>query len=180
MSGSGISWDICKSARHSRQITTPAPHHSAFLQAGCPSCRPTNSVKALKAEEAGAVKSVKWLLFPVCTPAIYYTLTQSQTLQCNSFLQKFWNSFIIGYSPLRFTNYCKYTVNIPSVVWRCWLGGRKGIRPVKNWVVGCWRGYLSGARCRLAYGPTDATATHCLLLQSNPDWFNLSGTGSPG
>jgi len=28
-----------------------------------------------------------------------------------------------------------------------------------------WRGYLSGARCRLAYGPADATATHCLLLQ---------------
>jgi len=40
---------------------------------------------------------------------------------------------------------------IPSVLWRCWLGGRKGIRPVKNWVEGCWRGYLSAARCRLAY-----------------------------
>jgi len=53
---------------------------------------------------------------------------------------------------------------VPSVLWRCWLGGRKGIRPVKNWVVGCWRGYLSGARCRLAYGPADGTATHCLLL----------------
>jgi len=26
-------------------------------------------------------------------------------------------------------------------------------------------GYLSGVRCRLAYGPADATATHCLLLQ---------------
>jgi len=26
-------------------------------------------------------------------------------------------------------------------------------------------GYLSGARCRLAYGPADGTATHCLLLQ---------------
>jgi len=26
-------------------------------------------------------------------------------------------------------------------------------------------GYLSTARCRLAYGPADATATHCLLLQ---------------
>ena len=26
-----------------------------------------------------------------------------------------------------------------SVLWCCWLGGRKGIRPVKNWVVGCWR-----------------------------------------
>jgi len=26
----------------------------------------------------------------------------------------------------------------------------------------------------------DSTATHCLLLQSNPDWFYLSGTGSLG
>ena len=47
VSGSGISWAICKSAPHSRRITTPAPHCSVFLQAGCPSCRPTNSVKAL-------------------------------------------------------------------------------------------------------------------------------------
>jgi len=68
--------------------------------------------------------------------------------------------------------YCTRTITIslssawfPSVLWRCWLGGRKGIWPVKNWVVGCWRGYLSGAQCRLAYGPADATATHCLLLQ---------------
>ena len=30
-------------------ITTPATHHSSFLQSGCPSCRPTNSVTALKA-----------------------------------------------------------------------------------------------------------------------------------
>jgi len=37
------------SAPRSRQITTPAAHHSVFLKAGCPSCHPTNSVKALKA-----------------------------------------------------------------------------------------------------------------------------------
>ena len=49
VSGSGISWATCKSAPRSRQITMPVPHHSVFLQAGCPSCRPTNSVKALKA-----------------------------------------------------------------------------------------------------------------------------------
>jgi len=49
VSGSGISWAICKSAPSSRQIITPAPHHSVFLQAGRPSCSPTNSVKALKA-----------------------------------------------------------------------------------------------------------------------------------
>jgi len=50
--------------------------------------------------------------------------------------------------------------------------GRKGIRPVKNWVVGCWHGYLSGARCRFAYCPTDATATHYLLLQ----WIQIDFT----
>ena len=64
----------------------------------------------------------------------------------------------------------------PSVLWRCWLGGRKGIRPVKNWVVGCWHSYLSGARCRLAYGPADTTATHCLLLSRLvlPFWYRLT------
>ena len=48
VSGSGIIWAICKSAPCSRQTTTLAPHYSVFLQAGCPSCHPTNSVKALK------------------------------------------------------------------------------------------------------------------------------------
>ena len=42
VSGSGISWAICSS-----QITMPAPHHSVFLQARCPSCRPANSAKAM-------------------------------------------------------------------------------------------------------------------------------------
>ena len=32
MSGSGISWAICKSAPCSRQITLPAPHHSFFTR----------------------------------------------------------------------------------------------------------------------------------------------------
>jgi len=31
-----------------------------------------------------------------------------------------------------------------SVLLQCWLGGRKGIWPVKNWMVGCWHGYLTG------------------------------------
>jgi len=30
VSGSGISWAVCKSAPCSRQITMPAPHHSVF------------------------------------------------------------------------------------------------------------------------------------------------------
>ena len=58
-------------------------------------------------------------------------------------------------------------LNNKDRLWRCWLGGSpQGIWPVKNWLVVCWHGYPSGARCRFAYGPADATtATHCLLLQ---------------
>jgi len=43
--------------------------------------------------------------------------------------------------------------------------GHLGIWPVKNWVVGCWYGCLSVARCRFAYGPADATVIQYLLLQ---------------
>ena len=60
------------------------------------------------------------------------------------------------------------------------VGQQEGHPACKNWVVWCWRGYLSGARCRLAYGPADATVTHCLLLQWNPDCFYLYGAGSSG
>jgi len=44
------------------------------------------------------------------------------------------------------------------------IGRQEGRPACKNRVVGCWCGYLPEARCRLAYGPADATATHCLLL----------------
>ena len=45
------------------------------------------------------------------------------------------------------------------------VGRQEGHPACKKRVVGCWHGCLCGARCRLAYGPADATATHCLLLQ---------------
>jgi len=44
VSGSGISWAICKSAPNSRQITTPAPHHSVFNRLDTlPAAQPTVS-----------------------------------------------------------------------------------------------------------------------------------------
>ena len=44
MSGSGISWAICKSAPCSRQITMPAPHHSVFYRPDAlPAAQPTAS-----------------------------------------------------------------------------------------------------------------------------------------
>jgi len=54
------------------------------------------------------------------------------------------------------------------------LGGRKGIRPVKK-LSGVVLAWLSVWReVKLACGPADSTAAHCLFLQ-----FDLSGTGSP-
>ena len=84
----------------------------SFLQTGCPSCRPTNSVKALKIQSVASQ----------------------------------WH-------------------NKPFSALTLLAGRQEGHPACKNWVVGCWHGYLSGTRCRLAYGPADATATHCLLLQ---------------
>jgi len=75
-------------------------------------------------------------------------------------------------------NFCLYTSCLQCFDAVAWVAGRHPA--CKNRVVGCWRDYLPGARCRLAYGPADATATHCPLLHKNPDWCYLSGTGSPG
>ena len=44
VSGSGISWAICKSAPSSRLITVPAPHHSGFYRPDAlPAAQPTAS-----------------------------------------------------------------------------------------------------------------------------------------
>ena len=44
VSGSGISWAICESTPRSRQITTPAPHHSVFYRPDAlPAAQPTAS-----------------------------------------------------------------------------------------------------------------------------------------
>ena len=54
------------------------------------------------------------------------------------------------------------------------VGRQEGHAACKNWVVGCYHGYLSGARCRLAYGPADASATaHSLSLASVKSWLVL-------
>jgi len=58
---------------------------------------------------------------------------------------------------------------LPSVLWRCWLGGRKGNRPVKNWVVGCWRGCLEWG-----------ADLHIAQQMPLPSTISCSGTCSPG
>jgi len=65
------------------------------------------------------------------------------------------------------------------VIWHCWLGSRKGIWPVKTWVVRYWCGYLSGVRCKWFAYQADATATPSSLAPVKYRMVYLSGAGLP-
>ena len=61
------------------------------------------------------------------------------------------------------------------------VGQQEGHPACKNWVVGCWRGYLSGERCRLAHGPAAATATQPSLASVKSRLvFSFLVPASPG
>ena len=63
--GSGISWAICKSAPRSRQITTPAPHHSVFT--GRMPFLPPN--QQCQSTEGKNIKSMQFLIIVVARSA---------------------------------------------------------------------------------------------------------------
>jgi len=48
VSGSGISWSVCKSAPSSRQTTMPAPHHSVFLTGRMPFLPPNQQCQSIE------------------------------------------------------------------------------------------------------------------------------------
>jgi len=66
-----------------------------------------------------------WHFFTFCV--IDTTL---YTLNCQSHI---FEVLFVGHFFVSFTLH----LLLPSVLWHCWLGDRKGIQPVKNWVVGC-------------------------------------------
>jgi len=73
---------------------------------------------------------------------------------------------------------------MPSVLWCCWLGSKKGIRPVKTewWDAGMVMCLAQGADLHMAQlMPLPLTIScfnKCRLVL--PSWFYLSGAGSPG
>ena len=52
VSGSGISWAICKSAPRSRQITMPAPHNSSFFTGRMPFLPPNQQCQCTEGKRA--------------------------------------------------------------------------------------------------------------------------------
>ena len=58
VSGSGISWAICKSASRSRRITMLPPHPLlplSFLQAGCPFCWVKANIKRTRNQNCASI-----------------------------------------------------------------------------------------------------------------------------
>jgi len=53
---------VCTSLQTDNHASTPT---LSFLQAGCPSCRPTNSVKALKANKTTTARQNERLTLPL-------------------------------------------------------------------------------------------------------------------
>ena len=95
---------------------------------------------------------------PIMSVAFIFLILSVQLLACMYIGQtKIYPKFFRR--PILWMGYfcCSAFSMQPSVLWRCWLGGRKGIRPVKNWVVRCWHACLSGAMFRPSW-------CHCHLL----------------
>jgi len=72
----------------------------------------------------------------------------------------------------------RYLAWVPSVLWRCWLGGRKGIRPVKKYG-GWWRWALVSPDGVAPSRMIGVSASVNLPLHHKVQKFS-SGTDSPG
>jgi len=69
------------------------------------------------------------------------------------------------------------TWNFPlSVLWHWWLGDRKGIGPVKNWVLVCWRWYFDWSFARLITPVVTTTSITLAPIKSRMEtcWYRLT------
>jgi len=86
----------------------------------------------------------------VCIPATQNPARLGTQLQsCQSTWKRCWKTAQVRFSDsLIFVIQCSWN-RFPSVLWHCWLGDRKGIRPVKNWVLVCWWWWYDWSFARL-------------------------------
>jgi len=75
--------------------------------------------------------------------AAFISRTHSAAVYCHNYLSISLKSPLKMHITADYAYCCRF-----SQVLAC---SRKGILPGKNWVVGCWCGYVSGLRCRFAY-----------------------------
>ena len=76
--GGGVNWSYKLSKAPAK--SSPTNQHPVFLQAGCPSCRPTNSVKALKGRGSESSAKIKHLFFQKYHPTQPALFTANSSL----------------------------------------------------------------------------------------------------
>ena len=93
----GDNWSY-KSCKAPAKSSPPTNQHPAFLQAGCPSCRPTNSVVALKGEylELTLCNIEQLLLFKLCRVLICRSCGRC-VLQLHTFKGPHWCDFCANF-----------------------------------------------------------------------------------
>jgi len=77
VSGSGISWAICKSAPHRSQITMPAPHHSVYYRPDAlPAAQPTASKHWRYGTEGNQMEeiNVRYWIIPIKTGWMFFLI----------------------------------------------------------------------------------------------------------
>jgi len=173
VSGSGISWAICKSAPCSRQITIPAPHHSVFYRPDAlPAAQPTVSKHWRQQKQVANIHKYSSRHVTNRKQVCVQLLRMLTTWHCPHLSAAVCHA--AKFAAMAHAGTDRRTDPAVHTRWAVPTNRHSilqvflitfSLTTVKNWVVGCWHGYLSGAMCRFAYGPADATATHCLLLQ---------------
>ena len=145
VSGSGISWAICKSASCSRQITMPVPHHSVFYRPDAlPAAQPTASkhwrqkLETWTTQELHKIEGGFLIHVAAETELINYlvVLTLWHVLW---HLEIRWRMVVLGVTVLTYNN----SDDLSTGRWH----GRGGGRPTRRWprlVKPCHflRGYL--------------------------------------
>ena len=156
MSDSGISWAICKSAPHSRQTTTPVPHHSVFYRPDAlPAAQPTASKHW---------RQKHWRQFTIVHIVHYCSLFSIFDIILNH--TYFWPAKVVA--KLNYT-----TVAVLHMT---------HVDCKRNWVMTCWRDYLLEWE---AYGfhmvqPMPLSLRHLLACLAAVFWTFASDTGLPG
>ena len=161
----------CISLQTDNHASTPP---LCFLQAGCPSCCPTNSVKALKAVSKILIFYFVWIWVNKLNR---YTLC-CDVLFCSFVYIVYCCNFSFAFSAFAFsalTLLVRHQEQHPAC--KNWV----------MWVMRCWCDCLSGTWCRLlAYGPADATAIpkpiiSCLIyIQTGFTFLVVAYPGCPG
>jgi len=149
---------------------------------------PTISSKALKVDQCNDPNQVKpsstgltpFLIAQPITPVQNSYHPTFDTLQTLLFLNViliriFLTSILIRRINVLTLSYFKLR-NMPSVLWHCWLGGRKGIWAVKNG--GWWRWALVSLDGVVPSRMVDVSASVNLPLHHKVQKFS-PGTGSP-